>query len=377
MTLGRNTSDDPSAGLQDVLRHNRRSGKGGVYAVCSAHPHVIGAAIRQSIEDHSVLHVESTSSQVNQFGGYTGQSPQQFAHYVRSAAQNAGLSPQRVLLGGDHLGPFPWRHEASSSALRKASELVRECVLAGYVKIHLDASMPCADDRTTDVAEQTVAERAAWLCEAAEKAYAELPSGSPRIVYVIGTEVPAPGGDSDETHAPAITAAEHVHGTLASFREEFDKRRLSPAWERVIALVVQPGVEFGTDSIFEYDQTKAASLSAALLEHPAIVYEAHSTDYQSAKALGEMVQGHFAILKVGPWLTFAFREAVLALSAVEREMLSGKSGHQLSQVRQALEKAMLGNPTHWRSYYRGDEEEVRASSLIATAIAAGTTGTSR
>jgi D-tagatose-1,6-bisphosphate aldolase subunit GatZ/KbaZ len=358
MTFGRNTIHDPSAGLQEELRRNRQSGKGGVYAVCSAHPQVIAAAIQQSIADGSVLHVESTSSQVNQFGGYTGQTPHQFAHYVRSAAQEAGLSPQGVLLGGDHLGPFPWRQEASSCALQKASELVRECVLAGYVKIHLDASMPCADDRTADFAEQTVAERAALLCEAAEKAYTELPSGSPRLVYVVGTEVPAPGGESVETHAPTITAAEQVHRTLASFRQAFEKRRLLSAWERVIALVVQPGVDFGTDTIFEYDRAKAGSLSAALSEHPAIVYEAHSTDYQSAKSLAEMVQDHFAILKVGPWLTFAFREAVLSLTAIEREMLTGKSGHHLSQVRQALEKAMLGNPSHWRTYYQGDEEEV-------------------
>ena len=70
-------SDDSGARLRNVLRRNRESGRGGVYAVCSAHPQVIEAAIQQAIEDGSVLHVESTSSQVNQFGGYTGQTPQE------------------------------------------------------------------------------------------------------------------------------------------------------------------------------------------------------------------------------------------------------------------------------------------------------------
>lgn len=96
----------------------------------------------------------------------------------------------------------------------------------------------------------------------------------------------------------------------------------------------------------------------ALPQHPPIVYEAHSTDYQSSSALAQMVDDHFAILKVGPWLTFAFREAVFALTAIEREMVNGKAV-RLSQVREALEAAMLRSPSHWRSYYHGDEDHLR------------------
>ena len=92
------------------------------------------------------------------------------------------------------------------------------------------------------------------------------------------------------------------------------------------------------------------------LETAGIVYEAHSTDYQSPKSLKQMVEDHFAILKVGPWLTFAYREAVLALAAIEHELLKTSSGIQQSQVREALEQAMLSNPVYWRSYYRGDEQ---------------------
>jgi len=351
--------EDPSTRLRDVLRGNRQSGKGGIYAVCSAHPAVIEAAVQQSLEDGSVLLVESTSSQVNQFGGYTGLTPSQFARFVHSAARSAGLPAERVLLGGDHLGPFPWRQEASVSALRKARALVHDCVIAGYQKIHLDASMPCGDDDKGSLTERTVAERAAILCQAAVEAYRELPSGSPQLVYVIGTEVPAPGGESVDAQSPTVTKAEDVHRTLEAFRLAFGERGLSSAWERVIALVVQPGVDFGSNAIFDYDRAKAQSLSAALSKHPGIVFEAHSTDYQSPQALARMVEDHFAILKVGPWLTFAFREAVLALSAIERELFSRMSKRQISHVREALEAAMLRDPAHWRSYYRGDEDEVR------------------
>src|SRR4029077_1764209 len=305
----------------------------------------------QSLEDGSILLVESTSSQVNQFGGYTGLTPSQFAQFVHSAARSAGLSASRVLLGGDHLGPFPWRQEASASALRKACTLVHDCVLTGYLKIHLDASMPCGDDKSGSLTERTVAERAAILCQAAEEAHRELPSASSQPVYVIGTEVPAPGGESVDTHSPVVTKAEDAHRTLEAFKFAFGERRLSSAWERVIALVVQPGVDFGSNAIFDYDHAKAQSLSAALSKYPEIVFEAHSTDYQSPQALARMVEDHFAILKVGPWLTFAFREAVLALSAIERELFTTTSKREISHVREALEAAMLRDPGYWRSYY--------------------------
>ena len=332
-----------------------------MYSVCSAHPRVIEAAIQQALEDESIFLVESTSSQVNQEGGYTGQAPQEFAKSIRSTAKQAGLAAEQVLLGGDHLGPFPWRNQDASIAMKKAHGLVRACVLAGYQKIHLDASMPCADDQQNPLDAYTVAQRAALLAEAAETAFTELPPGSDPPVYVIGTEVPAPGGETEPGCPPAVTTSDHVQHTLETFRSAFTERKLFAAWERIIALVVQPGVEFGDDVVLPYDREKAHSLTSALPADLPIVYEAHSTDYQSTQALSEMVEDHFAILKVGPWLTFAYREAIFALSAMERELLGGNKGIRLSEVRQALENAMMRNPSHWRSYYHGDEAKQRFS----------------
>ncbi len=344
--------------LQNVVTRNRDSGEGGVYAVCSAHPWVIDAAIRQATDDDSVLLVESTSSQVNQLGGYTGQTPSQFAEFVHSAARRLGLPEDRILLGGDHLGPFPWRATKSNRALQKACELVRDCVLAGYGKIHLDASMACASDPEV-LPERTVALRAAVLCEAAEEALKDLPRGAVPPLYVIGTEVPTPGGESASAAPPDVTTVENLHQTLHVFQQAFAERGLSAAWERVIGVVVQPGVEFGEDFVFEYDDRKTRSLSAGLPRSPALVYEAHSTDYQSVSALAHMVEDHFAILKVGPWLTFAFREAVFALGAIERELLAGRKSPRLSRVREVLDRVMRRNPAYWRSYYRGNESHLR------------------
>ena len=343
--------------FREIVRRNRENGATGMFSVCSAHPSVLEAAMRQALHDESLLCIESTSNQVNQFGGYTGMTPAQFRDYVLVIAHKLVFPSERILLGGDHLGPYPWRGEPSQSALQKARRLVRDCVQAGYTKIHLDASMACADDSGNQISDETVAARAADLCRAAEDAWATLPNNSPRLVYVIGTEVPVPGGETSGDQGPQPTPVERMKKTVEIAKRAFIDQELQDAWERVSGLVVQPGVEFGNDVVFDYEPGKAAALSANLPGSPALVYEAHSTDYQRPQALRELVKDHFAILKVGPWLTFAYREALFALSRIEREWLRQREGVRLSQVREALEAAMLRNPGYWKAYYPAHEPQ--------------------
>jgi D-tagatose-1,6-bisphosphate aldolase subunit GatZ/KbaZ len=348
--------------LREILGANRR-GKGlGIYSICSANRFVLESAMLQAARDRGLLLIESTSNQVNQFGGYTGQTPADFVKFVGGVAKEMRFPIAKIILGGDHLGPHVWRKEPSSTAMAKAREMVAAYVEAGFNKIHLDASMPCADDNVKQgegLPEETVSARAAELCQAAEGAYSKLPSSTTPPVYVIGTEVPLPGGEESGSRRPEVTRAKAVGHTLEVARKEFRKRELENAWERVIAVVVQPGVEFGDSSIFAYDTKKAKPLSAFLNRAWNGVYEAHSTDYQARAALRQMVMDHFAILKVGPWLTFAFREAVFGLAAIEKELLSGKAGVTLSCLPEALETAMVENPVHWKSYYHGEENALR------------------
>ena len=79
-------------------------------------------------------------------------------------------------------------------------------------------------------------------------------------------------------------------------------------------MVVQPGVEFGSDSVFDYSRSSAAKITGALHRYDRLVLEGHSTDYQTRYALREMVEDGVAILKVGPALTFAVREGLFALA---------------------------------------------------------------
>jgi len=348
--------------LLEVARARTQGRVRGIYSVCSANRFVLEAAMQQAKADASPLLIESTSNQVNQFGGYTGMDPAGFVAYVREVAAAAGFPFERIVLGGDHLGPHPWQREPAAAAMDKARELIRQYVLAGYAKVHLDTSMRLggdAGDPSTPLSDVTITERAAELAAVAEAALGERPAGSPAPVYVIGTDVPPPGGEREADQRIWTTKPEDARRTIELTRAAFGARGLHAAFGRVVAVVVQPGVEFGDSTVFEYDRAQAAPLKAMIEAHPGLVYEAHSTDYQTPAALAAMVEDHFAILKVGPWLTFALREALFALEDVEREWLGDRPGVTLSGVRAVMEQVMLEQPGHWAGYYHGDAGEQR------------------
>ena len=333
--------------LQAVVQAQKQGRAQGLYSICSANRFVLEAALLQAHADHSAVCIESTSNQVNQFGGYIGMTPRQFAAFVYDLADSLNFPRERIILGGDHLA---------------AHQAIEDCVLSGYTKIHLDASMRLGGDPgapQAPLSDETVTARAAELCAAAEAAHARMPRGTPAPRYVIGTEVPIPGGEKEAQAGPQVTRAADAARTIELGRAAFKARGLEAAWERVVALVVQPGVEFGDANVFEYQREKAGALVELSTRPGGLLYEAHSTDYQTRARLKEMVEDHFAILKVGPWLTFAFREAVFALAAMEEELLAGAAGVAPSGVRETLEQVLLADPRYWKPYYHGDEAALR------------------
>ena len=327
------------------LERNRH-GQGGVaVSVCSAHPMVLRAAFRSALRHDTFALIESTSNQVDQYGGYTGMKPADFAALVKKIAAEEGFPAERVLLGGDHLGPNSWRHLGSERAMQETLQLVRSYVQAGYRKIHLDASFVCSDDAGV-LSDEIVARRCAQMAQVAEEA-----ATGDKPIYVVGTEVPTPGGtQADE--GMHITSPADVERTLGVFRETFLAHGLSDAWSRVVGLVIQPGVEFGDAMVHDYQPTPA--LTAVMDRHPRMAYEAHSTDYQSASNLARLAQNHFFILKVGPWLTYALREGLFSLEMVEREL----SPANPSRFRETLAGVMKADPKCWEKYYSGSADEV-------------------
>ncbi|WP_346839095.1 D-tagatose-bisphosphate aldolase, class II, non-catalytic subunit [Microbulbifer sp. SAOS-129_SWC] len=338
--------------LQQLIRANLDGAPQGIYAICSAHGLVLEAAMEQARADGTPLLIEATANQVNQFGGYTGMRPADFFDYVMTLAARVGLDPSTIVLGGDHLGPVCWQAEPARDAMAKAGDLVAAYVRAGFTKIHLDCSMPCIDDQLP-LADEIIAERAADLCRVAENAAAE--RGTPDTVeYIIGTEVPPPGGAKEEITDLEVTSPAHARNTIELHRGAFARRELDRAWSRVIGLVVQPGVEFDHTSVIDYQPQKARQLKRLAQETDGIAFEAHSTDYQTAENYNQLVRDHFAILKVGPQLTFALREALFALSYIEDELPEIK---EKSALRTVCESRMQAEPRYWQSFYDVAEEK--------------------
>ena len=341
--------------LQEIVAANRAGARRGIASVCSAHPMVLEAAVDAARADGRPLLIEATCNQVNQEGGYTGMTAGDFHRFVAGLATRRGLAADRLILGGDHLGPNPWRQEPAASAMAKAEILVGSYAQAGFAKIHLDASMACAGD-PVPLPPELIAERAARLARAAEATGA-------RPVYVIGTEVPVPGGAHEALDVLEVTRTEDLAGTIEIHDRAFRAAGLEDAWDRVLAVVVQPGVEFGSEQVIDFVPGRADALAAAIRAVPRLAFEAHSTDYQTEASLAALVERHFAILKVGPGLTFALREALFALAAIEAELLPAA---ERSGLRQKLDAAMLADPGHWRGHHAGSARELeraRAFSL--------------
>lgn len=341
--------------LDEVIHAQKRGESKGITSICSAHPWVLRAAMQTSevLKTSEVLLIESTCNQVNQFGGYTDMTPADFVSYVQGIAKNNNSPFENIILGGDHLGPNVWQNESAESAMQKSEIMIRDYVKAGFVKIHLDCSMRLGDDPKGMLDVEVSAKRAAQLAGVAELSVGAglVPAELPR--YVIGTEVPIPGGAHEHEETVNVTNVQDVEQTIQVTREAFYREGLQSAWERVIGVVVQPGVEFGDDFVLEYQPAKAKELSRFIEAQP-LIYEAHSTDYQTGGVLSNLVRDHFAILKVGPALTFAFREAVFALAMMEDELFSKDTRSNLIQT---LDDVMLRNPEHWQKYYQGTSAE--------------------
>ncbi len=341
-------SGQPIGWLADTIGRHKSGEAVGVYSVCSAHPTVVEAAIAQAAADGTHVLIEATSNQVDQFGGYTGMRPPEFRDLVLGIADCCGFPRDRVVLGGDHLGPNRWQRETADAAMGKAEALIAAYVDAGYAKIHLDCSMSCADDPEV-LDDETVAQRTARLLDVAERHAQSSGVGLP--MYVIGTEVPVPGGAHETLDVLTPTPADRARRTIAAHRTAFANAGLDQVWPRVMALVVQPAVEFDHVQVIDYRHAATAQLRRVLDDEEHLVFEAHSTDYQRPAQLRELVEDHWAVLKVGPALTFAMREALFALANIENELLPPSSRSDLIDV---LERRMLANPQYWDGYYEGD-----------------------
>ncbi|MDB5659434.1 MAG: tagatose 6 phosphate kinase family protein [Cypionkella sp.] len=337
--------------LRDIIARNRAGQRVALPSVCSAHPDVLLASARLAASLGAPLAIEATSNQVNQFGGYTGMRPADFVAYLRKICDRAGLDFGNVVLGGDHLGPQVWRNLPAAVAMGHAAELMRLFVEARFTKIHLDCSEGCAGE-PAQVSNMISAERSAALMDICERFAPDREA----LSYIVGTEVPPPGGARAEEADAAVvpTRPENALATLLAQREAIVAKVSARAWSRVVALVVQPGLEFSGDHIHAFDTDLPSDLSGALHDFPNMTFEAHSTDYQRAEVYPALAARHFAVLKVGPALTFAYRQAVYAL-----DMMADWYDGRPASLRDRMERLMVDDPTQWQRHYHGNGAELR------------------
>lgn len=344
--------------LKDLLNERAIRDVKGIVSICTANPRVLKACFSFYKDIKSPLVIEATANQVNQDGGYTGMIPETFKNFVYDLAKEADFPLERLFLGGDHLGPLTWSFLNEKEALEKSKVLVRDYVLAGFTKIHLDTSMRLADDSKTEMlSTDVIAQRGITLLQVCEDAYQERLKTVPdalQPVYIIGSEVPIPGGAQEE-EGIEVTKVEDFKHTVQVYRKHMEDKGLLNVWDRVLAVVVQPGVEFGDASVHEYDRIKANNLVSSLKDVSGLVFEGHSTDYQTRFGLKEMVEDGIAILKVGPALTFALREGLYALAYMEKALMDEASQSKFMEI---LDDVMLDNPNNWKKHYHGSEHEL-------------------
>ena len=342
--------------MQEMMEKRRQGIKCGIPSYCSANELVLETALRRAKLLGTPVLIEATANQVNQYGGYTGMLPKDFYEMVLKMAEEIGVPEHQIILAGDHLGPLTWQNLPEKEAMEKSVELVYQYARAGFTKIHLDTSMKVADDPEGLLSTETIARRGAKLYQAAMKGYEELKAEKPdamRPVFVIGSEVPIPGGAQEAEDTLAVTRPEAFQDTVATYKRVFAQSGVADGWNDVIAVVVQPGVEFGDDQVFLYDHDAATELCSALREYPEVCFEGHSTDYQSAECLKKMVEDGIAILKVGPALTYGLREALFAMSLMEEELVPD---YKRANFILTLEKVMMEQPGNWQKHYHGESD---------------------
>ena len=344
--------------IQEMMEQRRQGKKCGIPSYCTANPLALEIILKRAKQLQMPVLIEATANQVNQYGGYTGMLPKDFYEMIQKMAGEIGVPEELIILGGDHLGPLTWQNLPEKEAMEKSVELVYQYAKAGFTKIHLDTSMKVADDPEGLLSTETIARRGAELYKASMKGYEERKAEVPdamRPVFIIGSEVPIPGGAQEAEDSLSVTSPEAFQDTVATYKHIFEEAGVKEGWKDVVAVVVQPGVEFGDDQVFLYDHDAATALCSALEKYPEVCFEGHSTDYQSAECLKNMVNDGIAILKVGPALTYGLREALFALSFMEKELVPEDKRADFIET---LEKVMLAEPGNWQKHYHGDDKQL-------------------
>ena len=321
----------------------------GITSICSAHPFVIeatpaaGGGRRRHGADRGDLQPGQPARRLyrHDAGG--------LPRLRLAMAEAAGLPKERILLGGDHLGPNPWKSRPADAAMQESERMVAAYVEAGFTKIHLDTSMACSGD-PVPLPEATIAARAARLAAVAERAAASARRRSSLRHRHRGAD-------------PGRRARDASRRWRSPGRRPRSRRpnRIATPLPRPASARPWPRDRSGRAAGRGVRQRQRRPLCAAKrrptsaphwARFPASSSRPTPPTTRRAECLAALVEDGFAILKVGPWLTFAMREALYGLDAIA----------PLSAPADALARSAQWNrscsaePADWQPYYGGSAD---------------------
>lgn len=290
--------------------------------------------------------IETTSNQVNQFGGYSKNQPKDFIKKINKLIKSVKINKKFIYFGGDHLGPLPWKKNRSSLALKNSINLIDLYLKANYQKIHIDTSIRCKDDNS--LTNKEIFERTEYILKNIQNKKI-----LKKVFFVFGSEVPLAGGN--DIQKIKITENNKIITEYQNFSKLLKSEKLST---KDFALVIEPGMKFKNHSITE-PRLKNFEIKKKFSKKNKFYFEAHSTDYQYLKILKKLVKNNFKILKVGPELTFNLVKSFLFMEQVQKKYYKSKNN-----FKEIILKKMFLNNVYWRDYFKKNGKRKLEKKLI-------------
>ena len=291
--------------------------------------------------------IECTSNQVNQNGGYTNKTPKMFIKEILNISKKSKFDSKKLYLGGDHLGPLPWKKENTKTAIKNSISLINQFLKYNFCKIHIDTSIKCKDDKYIN--SEIIFNRTNKILNDFN-----IKKKIKNKFLVIGTEVPLSG--SGDNNKIVKTSKKQIVSEVTKFKEILKKLNLK---SNLFGLVIEPGMKYKHFSITKPkfpDFIKKKIIS----KKKNFVYEAHSTDYQKKSTLKQLVKNNFKFLKVGPELTFNYSRALFMMESIEKKFCKVKN----SNIKKSILSSMMKNKKYWDGYYKKNERKLFLDSKL-------------
>lgn len=292
--------------------------------------------------------IECTSNQVNQKGGYTKKTPKKFIKQIFDLRRKIKLNKNQLFLGGDHLGPLPWKSEKKNIALRNSINLIESFLKEKFCKIHIDTSIKCKDDNFLN--NEIILQRTKDILK-----NSKIKKKIKNKFIVIGSEVPLSGsGDSKKI---VLTNSTQIQKESLKFRQIL--RELNLKNNTKFGLVVEPGMKYMHTSIKKPNLKKFTDKMKFSVRNN-FVFEAHSTDYQPLSVLRKLTQNNFKFLKVGPELTYHYSRSLFYMQSLEVRF----SFKKRSDIKNKILNTMKNNKKYWKNYYLSEKSKLLLNSNL-------------